>query len=339
MAIDQIVDVSISRSTSVPTQAGFGTAAFLSSDATISDPAEYYSLTEVTDATADVGADSVSFATAYFGQEVAPTKLVIIPDGGANITASLDAAVDKNNDWYALAAFTRVGADIAEIATWVQGHTNDNPKLYFAQTNDALVLDGTDTSDPAYVANAAAQDRTAVWYKSDTDELVGAALGKLLPTDAGSITWGLKTLSGITADTFTGAQINAAFTKKANIYQQIAGLNMTNEGTTASEWIDVMRGIDFLTSTITTNLFTYIVNEPKVPYTDASVSAVKSNILSSLTKGIEQGILQGTPSVSAPNVASVSASDKSSRNLPNVTFKAQLAGGIQKVSIAGTVTL
>lgn len=339
MAMKQIVDVVISRQTAVPTAKGFGIGAYLSDNSTLTKPAEYYSLAEVTAAAADVGADSVAFATAYFGQDISPEKLVIIPDTASSLPESLDAAVDVNNDWYALAAATTVKANQAAIANWVQGNGSLNPKLYFAQSADAAILVPTDATDFASTNLAMNNDRTSVWYKSDTDQICGAVMGKLLPTPAGSITWGLKTVSGVTADEFTGAEINSAFKKKANIYQEIAGISMTNEGTTSGEWIDVMRGIDFLTAEITTNLFTYMINQPKVPYTDASVSVIKANVLSSLTKGLEQDILQGTPSVEAPNVANISASNKANRILPDVKFSAQLAGAIQKVEIRGTVTL
>ena len=339
MGLEQIVDVSISRQTTVPTRVGFGTCAYLSSAATLTDPAEYFNLKEVTDATSDVGADTVAFATAYFGQEIAPTKLVVIPDGGADISASLDAAVDVNNDWYALASATKVDADIQEIATWVQGHTNDNPKLYFAMTADANTLDATSTTDSAYIIQNASQDRTAVFYKANSDEFVGAILGKLLPLDPGSVQWAFKTLAGVSPDTFTGAQISAAFGKKANIYQSLGGVAMSNQGTTAAEWIDVMRGLDWLKATITTNLFTYMVNEPKVSYTDKYIGVIKSNVLATLKEAVAQGVLQGVPTVTAPNVSTISAASKSARTLPDVKFTGVLAGAIIKVEIAGTITL
>ncbi len=44
MGLEQIVDVSISRQTTVPTRVGFGTCAYLSTAATLTDPAEYFNL-------------------------------------------------------------------------------------------------------------------------------------------------------------------------------------------------------------------------------------------------------------------------------------------------------
>lgn len=338
MGLEQIVDVKITRQTVVPTRVGFGTCAYLSALATLTEPAEYFKLSEVEAASDDVGADSIAFATAYFGQEIAPTKLVIIPDSGASITESLNTAVDANNDWYALACATDAAADLQEIAGWVQGKSNENPKLFFAKTSDGAVLT-SETTDPASVIKDAGQDRTSVFYKANTDEVVGAILGRVLPLDPGSVQWAFKSLASVTADDFSGSELSNAFSKNANVYQSIGGISMTNQGKTAGEWIDVMRGIDWLKATITTNLFTYMINEPKVSYTDKYIGVIKSNVLESLNEAVAQGVLQGQPVVTAPSAASVSASDKAARILPDVKFTGVLAGAIIKVEIEGTVTL
>lgn len=339
MAIDQIVEVTISRQTQVPTAAGFGIAAFVSADATLTEIKGYANLEEVTTDSANAGADSLAFCTAYFGQAIAPEKVYIIPDGDDTLTAALDAAIEVFNDWYVLTCASRTASDILELSGWVQARANSNPKLFFANTSDASVLDPADETDPASLAMLAAKDRTIVCYKANADEFVGAWLGLILPTNPGTTIWAFKTLAGITPDSLTSSDISTALDKKANIYQRIAGINMANNGTTAMEWIDVMRGLDWLVSEISTNLFGYMVRQPKIPFTDEGVSAVKANIQDSLSLAVDRDILAGEVKVQAPLVSSVSLANKANRVLPDVTFTGVLAGAIQKVIVKGTVTL
>ena len=339
MSMEQIVDVTISRQTRVPTSAGFGIAAFVSADSTLTSIRSYQNLDEVVADAENAGEDFVKFATAYFGQSVSPEKIYVIPDGDDTLSAALDAAVEVDNDWYVLTAATRVKVDQLELSNWVQARANSNPKLYFCQSPDSAILDSNDTTDIASQVMLASNDRTIVCYKEDTEEFVGAWLGKQLPEDPGSTVWAFKTLSSITPDAHTPSGLAAAFDKKCNIYQRIAGINMTNNGTTATEYIDTMRGIDWLVSTITTNLFSYIVNQPKIPFTDEGVSAVKANIQDSLQLGIDKEVLAGTIKVSAPLVSTVSDANKANRVLPDVSFEGVLAGAIQKVIIKGVVTL
>ena len=339
MSISQVVDVQITRQTQVPTRAGFGTAAYLSDATTLTEVKSYVDLDEVK-ADPAAGADTVAFAEAYFGQDFRPTKLTVIPMlENSTIAESLDAAVEIDNDWYALACASKASADLQSCATWVQNYGNSNPKLFFGLSADADILDSTSTTDVASVVQAASQDRTVIMYKANADEAVGAWLGKCLPTPPGSITWAFKTLASTTADPLSGSQISAILAKKANLYQQIAGINMTANGTTAGEWIDVMRGVDWMTANIAADVFTLMVQKPKIPFTDAGVAQIKDAVSGTLGVATQMGILATNPLVTAPLVADISLTDKSNRVLPDVKFEGVLAGAIQKTIIRGVVTL
>ena len=345
MAIDQVVDVQISRQTTVPSQVGFGTAAYLCKLTTLTAPAVYGSLSEVMDA-AKAGqplenANAVDFATAYFGQQLAPEKLTIIPWGdGEAAVDEIAAGIDENNDWYALAIDSQEADDIAAVSDLIQGLGGDNPKLFFAQTADANVLVADEATNPAAVALSKNNDRTVVAYHSDANEqMVAAWLGTCLPEPAGSVTWAFKTLSTVVVDKFTKAQLDAAFAKKANIYQEIAAVKLTNNGTSAGEYIDVMRGVDFLKARVAENLFAWLVQQPKVPFTDASVTTIKANVADSLRLGVENDIIVNVPEVTAPAISALPASFKANRTLPDVKWEATLSGAIQKVIVRGVVTL
>ena len=448
-SIKSIVDVQITRDTTVPSRAGFGTGAFVSSTASFSTATKSYaSVTEVEeDATA--GADTLVFAGFYFGQSLAPTKLTVIKEGtgsaqistlvfdaalitdnvinvyldGAaladvtetyavsnadtltaiaaalqllpaittavsdgtdtltiiwadnfghranvfvtdgvsqaeavhavttahvtDIVAGLSAAEAYDNDWYGVAQYSRLDADILATAAWVQGRTNTNPKLFFAQSDDANILDVGETSDVASLMKALAYFRTSVWYHAiDAEFLEGALMGGQLPQDPGSITWAYKTLSGVTPDTaMTSGQKSAAHGKNCNTYDTVASVSITEEGkvsdTGSGEWIDVMRGVDWITANMTADLYSMLVNTKKVPFTSNGLATVRSNMSLSLLKAQAMGILSTDTnfSIVIPALADISAADKGTRTLSGITFTGVLQGAIQKINVRGTVTL
>ena len=99
-----------------------------------------------------------------------------------------------------------------------------------------------------------------------------------------------------------------------------------------------MRGIDWLTARLAENLFTYMVKQPKIPYTDTSITAMKGNITSTLQSAVDRFILTDLPLVESTPVALVDAADKANRVYGPFRFTGILAGAIKSVTIRGTVT-
>lgn len=339
--ITDVVQVTISRDLQVPSTAGFGTAAFISADTTHTTVVVYNDLATLQADDTAAGADTVAFAVDYWGQGVKPTKLTLIPDGlGSDLPETLDLAVDDTNDWYVVAASSDTAADIVAISGWVDDNKGSNPKLYFVQTDDPNTLDSSDATDPASVEMAAQADRSSVWYKADGDQVVAGILGKCLPTVPGSITWSDKNLVGITPDKFTGLEKSAAFDKRCNLYYEIANVAVTRKGQTAGEWIDVMRGVDWIQAQMQLQVFTFIQSQPKVPYIQSGLDSIENVIRNVLDEATANGILSpDTPfKVNMPTIDQIPAIDKANRLLQGVTFEGTVAGAIQKVIIQGTVS-
>lgn len=448
-SLNNIVNVQISRQTSVPSRAGFGTGAFLSEDTTITDPSKRYSSLSEMQADAAVGADSLLAGAAYFGQQFAPPNLTIIKEisaqaqvsrltfseelvtdnstiitidgvagtaevfasdhdttmtaiagqigsdfaqvtaaviGGAGslvieitaavadtpfsasgvvtlgvsqptiafsavttaggLTESIQAAIDFDNDWYALGIFSRVLADQEEVSDYIQGIGSTNPKLFFAQSGDTAIIDAGSSADIASILTAKSNFRTAVWYHEiATEYLDMGILGGQLPTLPGSITWAYKSVSLVTVSNLSDGQKTAAHGKNANTYDLVASVNITEEGKVCDggngEYIDVIRGVDWIKVNMSADIFTLLVNAPKVPYSTAGIAQIQGILITVLSTAQTQGILtiDQTPVVSVPDVGDVSAADKASRTLNDVTFSGVLAGAIQKINVQGTVTL
>ena len=261
------------------------------------------------------------------------------------IDEALTAAISYNNDWYGLGIYSRTKADIETTSDFIQGLGSTNPKIYFAQNAAPEILDVGDSTDIASVLQAKAAFRTSVWYHSDDAEYLEMALmGGQLPSDAGSITWAYKTLSLVTVDTLTDGQKSSAHGKAANTYTTEASINITEEGKVSDspfEWIDVIRGVDWIQVNMTADLFTYLVNSPKVAYDSLSLGAIKGIVQNRLTIAQTQGILSidSQPVVFVPDLADIPLADKGNRVLNGVTFTGVLAGAIQKINVQGTVTL
>jgi hypothetical protein len=140
----------------------------------------------------------------------------------------------------------------------------------------------------------------------------------------------------------TSQQESYAFAKQCNTYEYVGGVDITQRGTVAAgEYIDIIRGVDWLTSTIQTNVYNLLVNSPKIPYTDSGITAVEAQIRQALQLGIDNNFIASSPpyQIFVPTAASVPSNDKANRILRNVKFQATLAGAIQAIQIQGTVSV
>lgn len=198
------------------------------------------------------------------------------------------------------------------------------------------------TDDIAAWANTQNLDRASVWYHPEATQYPTAGInGVMLPKDPGSATWAHKTIAGVSAYELTTTQRTEVLDKRANTYTQVAGVPVTQFGTVASgEYVDIIRGIDWLESRLQEEVFGSLINNDKIPFTDAGIALIEGLVRGVLDEAARRQLLVGESIVvSVPRAADVSQTDKANRNLPDVTFEADLQGAIHKVRIAGTVTV
>lgn len=256
---------------------------------------------------------------------------------------SLDAIQAVNNDWYALALLDRTSGTVQEAASWIEART----KIFGTASDDPNIINvpvGVDQTSIAAILNNLGYVRTFVLYHQDanSDYPECAWFGDCLPLTPGSETWAFKTLSSIAYSDLSANQSNNARSKRANTYEYVAGFGITQNGTMAQgEYIDIIRGVDWLTSTIQAYVFTILVQSPKLPYTDAGITAVEAQVRRALNEGITNNFIASTPeyTVTVPRASEISSADKAARILRNVRFQATLAGAIQAVRINGTVVV
>jgi hypothetical protein len=272
-----------------------------------------------------------------------PQLLGIAQDhSDAGIAADLDALLAENSDWYGLVNPDESSASILAAAAWIEAAK----KLYVADTQDSAVethvLAGA--TDVAAAIQSAGYARTFAAYHRSNAAFLGAGwMGRVLPIDAGSEMWAYKTLAGVDVMPMTDTQAKNAKDKNANIYVRVFGKNLTEKGTSgAGEYVDVTRGSDWLRYDMGGRVFLAVTepeNGEKLPYDDGGVGVIKNQVRASLMEGVRRGFLKAVPApvVTAPLVEDISDVDKRARNLPEVTFSAELAGAIQSVTISGVV--
>lgn len=259
------------------------------------------------------------------------------------IVNDLNAVQLVDDTWYALALTDRTAATVFSAAGW----TESQIKLFGTASSDPNIINlaaGVDLSSIAAKCNQAGYVRTFVLYHQDADNDFPecAWFGGVLPLDPGSETWKFKKLNSISYSNLTSTQSQNARNKKANTYEFIGGVGITREGTVAQgEFIDIVRGIDWLSSRIQEFVYSVLVNSNKVPYTDAGITAIESEVKRALQLGITNNFIANdpAPTVTVPKAASVPPNDKAQRILKNVRFQATLAGAIHAINITGTVVV
>lgn len=270
----------------------------------------------------------------------APNMLVEDKTADPGIATDIADCVAEDDDWYGLVLDSNSQAEVAAAAADVETRL----KMFAFNTSDDECFDSGDTNDVFSSLKTLNLKRTiGIFSHRKLLSYAGAAwIGNRFPYSPGSDTWKFKTLSGVATDNLSSGRVNAIAAKRGNVYTEVAGLSITQEGKMFSgEWADVVRFIDWLQAEIKVRVFTQLVNNQKVPYTDLGVDIIKAAIQGALDAGVLVGGLSSNPSpyVTAPVVADVDATTKGTRVLPDVKFFGTLAGAIHATVIAGTLSV
>lgn len=258
------------------------------------------------------------------------------PDPG--VVADLTAIRAADGDWYAVGLDSNSKAEVAAVAAWAEAESI----IFGASSADEEVLLDV-AGNIAETLEAAAYDRTfLLWNRAVLSYAAIAWMGDRLPSDPGSSTWKFKQLAGITRDELTATEIVSLQSNNANFYVARAGINITCDGKLASgRFIDITRTIDALINGIQVDTFTVVVNRPKLPYTNASVSLVKAELRGTLREFQASSALdpETEPVITAPLVQNVSAVDRGNRLLPDINFSARIGGAIHSIQITGVLAI
>lgn len=271
------------------------------------------------------------------------TQKVTMTHVDPGVATDLAAIQLENSTWYALYTLYNSKLYSVAAAAWVEAA---GQKIYVCESNDTnSVTTAVGNTELLDTIKTNAYARTLGFYHPSPANMSGAALlGRCLPLEPGAITFFGKTLAGVTPVSLTATHRQNLTDRRASSYETVAGVNITfggQVGSTTTGFLDVRRDLDWIQDDMTKAVFGMIVGQNKVPFTDAGISQVESEVRGSLKRAVDKGILAESPAfvVTVPAAADVDSGNKSTRTLPNVKFSATLAGAIHKVQLVGTVSL
>ena len=262
-------------------------------------------------------------------------------------STALSAIETYSTDWYFIAAEDRTSQFVLAMASEIQARK----KIFFTANADVKALQGTDlasaTDVPAQLAKSKYTRTVCLWHHTasfDYPEMAYIAYGA--PYDAGSIAWGNAQLTGVAASMqpankrpLTSIQKSALDARSCNFIDLDGGVPVVRRGiTSGGEWIDIIRGVDWLESDLKTSLRDLLINQKggKITYDDTGITRVRQVIETSLQRAVNRNFLS-TYTVTVPKASQVSLADKKARILKDITFHGILAGAILDVDLKGTV--
>jgi hypothetical protein len=293
---------------------------------------------EVITVTGAVGYSLTLSGFAVTGGASQPNVAIATTTPAVTWSAGLAAIRAVNDTWYGLVITDRTAGAILDVAAWAEA----NPIKFGAVTGDANVLT-TATNDVASQLMGKSCNNTILLYHAISTEYPGAAwLCEMLSYPAGSANWMFKTLASITPDALTATQRTNALAKNCNLYTAQSGVNMTEPGKAASgQYADVLVGEDWFKANLKADVFALLTTTPKIPYTDAGVAMLEAAMRTRVKLGIDQGIIDGSRPITykVPKVADQSTTDRAKRNFPGITGQFYIAGAIDTVGYAFTLSV
>lgn len=261
------------------------------------------------------------------------------------VATDLDAIELEQPAWYCLLTGYNSKAYVLAAAAWVEAQ--EDPKIYgfdVPETGAIQVAVGSGT-DTLAAGHSAAYTRTFGSYHHRPGAFFTAAwAGDILPDDPGADTWALKPLvgAGLATPKLTTTHRNNLKARNANWCTSAFGKQVTFQGMTFDgDFIDIVRGIDWLNDDMTKGIGGLLIGQRKVPMSPAGRASVLNEVKASLDRATRRGILLEFPKpvITAPTIAQVSDADRAVRLFKDVKFTAQLEGAIHKVTVRGRVSI
>jgi hypothetical protein len=292
---------------------------------------------------------SLNYATGRgTGASEIKTLTAAATETGANIGDALQAVENENNDWYGVLVIDMQQASVLAAVAWVEARRKLNGTVVPTGTGDAdpkAAFLPTSTDIAAQLRNLN-RARTYDIFSYNPQQFSDAAwMGDQFPYDPGTTTWKFKTLGGVTVDTLTSTEStnlrgSNGTGRNANTYERMGGRDITREGRVASgEYIDVIIFVDWLQARMTERIFAVFANSLKLPLNDAGVQAIVTEVRAQLSDGVAVGGLLPDFEVTFPLVKDIPLNDRANRFLPDIRFRATLAGAIHATEIVGTVSV
>jgi hypothetical protein len=275
--------------------------------------------------------------------------------GTEEAMATIDALVEFNSDFYFVTSEVRPASESSfceKLAMKVQ--TLD--KTYFVSSGAQADIDliSADTSFFKYAKENGLTHTVTLHHQYGSSKGVYGEsypecyfVGFNAPYDAGSVTWCNLNValpaSGQPSNPnkpLNPTQLGRLMENNVNYVQLDAGVNILRTGVTSGgEWIDVIRGVHWLTEDLTVSLkgLLFNVKGGKVPFSNSGIARIREVCQSSLQRAVNRNFLDSYTLV-VPLLSEVSNIDWVARALKGITFIGILSGAINTIEVVGQVT-
>lgn len=300
-------------------------------------------LTTLIDAVADVAcADNTTKVT--LTPSVASIR-VYLDDCSRNLTvkdASTDAgiatdlanAMAADQDFFGVLIDSMAETEINAAGAWCLS----NKRIGFFQTADTAVWSNASTDVLSDLSGATNHFAVVIPTRFMSDQACAAYPGKLFSYDPGTPSWAQKTLEGVRADDWTGAEQGYIQAKHGVAYVDSAGVKHTLWGWAASgRFIDLTHGTEWLAATMRADLVVAMTRPKKIPYNLRGRAVIEQVISTRLTIAESKELIEPGWIVTPPDLALISTIDKTNRFMPDFTFSGDFTGAVHKISVAGTL--
>ena len=261
----------------------------------------------------------------------------------ALITA-IETLRQTDDDWYMLLTDQDGDDYVKALCAWAEGTEpteaelgageEDHRKFYFGQTDNLSFFFNYRGCSVIYTDT------------ENLDEEADAAyLGNVGPFYPQSVTWKFKVPQGITMPAITSAQREALEEANVNFLTEEYKKQYVKNGVCCDgEFIDNQLGADYIASYMREELYSVLLENAKVPYTDAGFALVAGAVFATLNRATDLGIIARDPesdagvfSVVVPKRADATDEEARARQMPDITWEALLEGAVHRVKVVGTL--
>lgn len=258
------------------------------------------------------------------------------PDAG--IATDLAAALLEDPDFYGVLIDSMSEAEINAAAAWCQA----NGKILHAQSIDSDIVTNS-TTDVASDLEAANYHYAKVWFSRDMPgQLAAAIMGRQFSRNPGSTTWENQVLSAVVPDDLTPTELTNALGKNAGFYLRFGTSTAATRNTAAASgrFLDLTRDTDWLVANSQADVFAYLLNQEKVPFTQAGIDGIEGVLRSRFQLAEDAGVLDAGWDITLPNIADVDPADKAARRLvANDAFSGTFQGAIHGADFSGVLAI
>lgn len=264
--------------------------------------------------TADVGA-GLTISIVVTGGASQATVAVTTSNAGHTLRDDIsESVIDDVDDYYFVTETSHDKFTQIEGAEGVSALT----KMFFGSSNESDMKDTTVTDIAALYEAANYRRAVMIHHGTPAEFIQNAILGLVSVKSNGSVTFAHKQLTGVTADALSSNDKTNLNGKNCNYYVTISGVDLFEKGLLPNgSSIEQTWDIDYMSTIMTQYLTELLVNNDKIPMTQAGLNQVGGVMQRVVNKMVTEGVFAPydpttleAPKVVIPAIGDISQSDR-----------------------------